>query len=138
MIREGRPGDWPRLRLIQQVTLDEPWPELLEASLDGPPLVLVVETDRPIGYALVVPDEPVAYLAEFAIAPDHQGEGFGTRLMKTLLERLANRGVETVRLTARADDEPVYDFYEGHGFSVVDRIPDNYETCDGLVFAREL
>lgn len=138
MIREGRPEDWPRLRLIQQVALDEPWPELLEAALDGPPLVLVIETDRPVGYALVVPDEPVAYLAEFAVAPDHQGEGLGSALMDALLERLATRGVETVRLTARADDESVHAFYEGHGFGVVDRIPEHYEECDGLVFALGL
>jgi len=136
MIREGQPDDWPRLRRIQAATLSDPWPELLELSLGEPSLVLVLTVDEPIGYALVVPDDGVAYVAEFAIAPDRQGEGNGSRLMRALLERLAEHGIETVRLTARADDERVHAFYRGFGFTVVEEIPDHYDDADGLVFER--
>lgn len=136
MIREGRPDDWPRLRRIQAATLSDPWPDLLELSLGEPSLVLVVETDEPIGYALVVPDGDVAYLAEFAVAPAHQGDGHGTTLMAALLERLTDEGIETVRLTARADDERVHGFYRQFGFVVVDEVPDHYDDADGLLFER--
>lgn len=136
MIREGQPEDWPRLRRIQVATLSDPWPELLELSLGEPSLVLVIETDEPIGYTLVVPDGDVAYVAEFAVAPAHQGEGHGTTLMTALLERLAEEGVETVRLTARADDERVHDFYRQFDFAVVDEVSDHYDDADGLLFER--
>lgn len=136
MIREGQPGDWPRLRHLQAATLSDPWPELLELSLGEPSLVLVRETDEPIGYALVVPDGDVAYLAEFAVAPAHQGEGHGTALMNALLGRLTDDGIETVRLTARADEERVHDFYRQFGFAVVDEVPDHYDDADGLLFER--
>lgn len=136
MIREGRPDDWPRLRRIQAATLSDPWPDLLELSLGEPSLVLVVETDEPIGYALVVPDGDVAYLAEFAVAPAHQGDGHGTTLMAALLERLTDEGIETVRLTARADDERVHGFYRQFGFVVVDEVSDHYDDADGLLFER--
>jgi len=138
MIRDGRPEDWPRLRRIQAATLSDPWPELLELSLGEPSLVLVLEADEPIGYALVVPDGSVGYVAEFAIAPDHQGQGNGTVLLQALLERLRTMGIETVRLTARADDERVHAFYRTHGFAVVDEVPDHYDDADGLLFARGL
>lgn len=138
MIREGRPEDWPRLRRLQAATLSDPWSELLELSLGEPSLVLVLETDEPIGYALVVPDDSVGYVAEFAVAPDRQGQGHGSTLMRALFERLRAEGIETVRLTARADDERVHDFYRQHGFSVVDEVPDHYDDADGLLFAREL
>jgi len=136
MIRDGRPGDWPRLRRIQAATLSDPWPDLLELSLGDPSLVLVRETDEPIGYALVVPDGDVAYLAEFAIAPAHQGEGHGTALMNALLGRLTDDGIEMVRLTARADEERVHEFYRQFGFAVVDEVPDHYDDADGLLFER--
>ena len=136
MIREGRSEDWPRLRRIQAATLSDPWPELLELSLGEPSLVLVLETDAPIGYTLVVPDGEVAYIAEFAVAPAHQGEGHGTALMAALLERLADDGIETVRLTARADDERVHAFYRQFDFEVVEDVPDHYDDADGLLFER--
>lgn len=136
MIREGRPDDWPRLRRIQATALSDPWPELLELALGEPSLVLVLDREEPIGYALVVPDGDVAYLAEFAVAPDRQGEGNGTVLMRALLDRLDAEGIETVRLTARADDERVHAFYRKFGFEIVDEVPDHYEAADGLVFER--
>ena len=134
--REARPGDRARLRAIQRAALAEPWPDLLELGVDGPPLVLVVETDRPVGYALVVDGDDVAYLAEFAVAPGEQGRGYGSTLMGALLDRLDAAGVERVRLTARAADERARSFYERFGFSVVDEVPDHYRDGDGVVLAR--
>lgn len=138
MIRTADPGDYPTLRIIQQSALDERWPDLLELGVDGPPLVLVVETDRPVGYALVVSGDDVAYVAEFAVAPGEQGRGYGSELMEALLDRLEPQAVEAVRLTARADDDGVRSFYEQFGFAVVETIPDHYENGDGVVLARSL
>jgi ribosomal-protein-alanine N-acetyltransferase len=140
MIREGQPDDWERLRRIQAATLSDPWPELLELALGEPSLVLVADggDSGPIAYALVVPDDAVAYVAEFAVAPDQQGEGVGSVLMGALLDRLTEDGVETVRLTARADEESVQAFYRGHGFAVVETVADHYDHGDGLLFERSL
>lgn len=141
MIRAGRPADWPRLRAIQASTLTSPWPDLLETGLDGPPLVLVIEpaaVPEPIGYALAILDDTIAYVAEFAIAPEHQGQGHGSTLLAVLLDRCARAGIDTVRLTARADHEAVHEFYRRQGFAVIDRISDHYEQVDGLLFERSL
>lgn len=138
MIREARPGDETRLRAIQTNALDEPWPELLGVGVDGPPLVLVLDIGEPLGYALVVPDHPVAYLAEFAITPRKQGQGLGTTLMNGLLDRLRAGGFDTVRLTARADDERVRSFYNGFGFSVADELPGHYADGDGVLLVLAL
>ncbi|EMA06712.1 ribosomal-protein-alanine N-acetyltransferase [Haloarcula vallismortis] len=138
MIREARSEDEAQLRAIQMNTLDEPWPELLGVGVDGPPLVLVLDIGEPLGYALVVPDHPVAYLAEFAIAPGKQGQGLGTTLMGGLLDRLQAGGFETVRLTARADDERARGFYDGFGFAVADELPGHYDDGDGVLLVRDL
>ncbi len=138
MIREAKSGDYPALRAIQESALSDPWPDLLELGVDGPPLVLVLATERPIAYALVVPDDAVAYVAEFAVAPPRQGQGHGSKLMAALLDRLREDGVETVRLTARADDERARSFYATFGFDVVDEVPDHYDDGDGVVLARDL
>lgn len=140
MIRPAVAADESRLRAIQSAALDDPWPELLDVAIDGPPHVLVCdEGEGPVGYALAVPDHPVAYVAELAVAPGMQGQGYGSELLGTLFEELRERGFETVRLTARADEERVRSFYDSFGFSVKDELPGHYDDGGtGVLLVREL
>ena len=141
-IRDGTAEDLQALRAIQAATLDEPWPELLETALKGSdagPTVVVLETTEPVGYALVVADaEDLAYVPEFAVHPDHQGEGYGSELMAGLCDRLAYAGYGRLRLTVRVTDRRARAFYDQQEFGVVDRLDDHFEAGDGLVLERQL
>lgn len=137
-IRPATPADEPRLRAIQSAALAEPWPELLSAAVDGPPSVLVAETDRPVGYALVVPGEDAAYLAEIAVSSPVQGNGYGSALLERVLSRLAAEGVARFRLTVRVDDDRARAFYDEFDFREVERVPDHYADGDGLLLERAL
>lgn len=137
--REGRPEDLPHLRAIQQAALAESWPELLETAVDGPPALYVLTDGSLIGYALVVGEsDGVAYVPEFAIHPDEQGQGLGSHLMEWLCDRLSTEGYEELRLTARADDERVRSFYRDHGFRQLERLDDHFDSGDGLLLTRPL
>jgi ribosomal-protein-alanine N-acetyltransferase len=138
MIRRGTPEDLERLRQIQAATLAEPWPELLTTAAEGPPLLLVLEPDAVVGYAIVVAQDQTAYVAEFAIAPDRQGDGHGSRLMEGVLARLRAEGYEEGRLTVQERDERARAFYERHGFAVRETLVDHYDDGDGLLLARSL
>ncbi|MFB6083464.1 MAG: N-acetyltransferase family protein [Halorientalis sp.] len=140
MIRPAASADLPRLRAIQRASLAEPWDGLLEPAVDGPPVVLVVtdEAGEPAGYAVAIPQDAVAYLAELAVAPAHRGEGRGSRLLAALCDRLAADGFEALELTVRADDERARSFYADHDFTERERLPDHYEDGDGLLLARPL
>ena len=37
-----------------------------------------------------------------------------------------------------ASDERARSFYQGHGFERIERLPDNFESGDGLLLARSL
>ena len=136
-IREGRPDDLPRLRAIQ-TALAEPWPELLETATQGPPALYVLEDGQPVGYALVIGEsEGVAYVPEFAVHPDEQGQGYGSVLMTWLRDRLPPE-YDEVRLTVQASDERARGFYREHGFAEIERLDGHFESGDGLLFARSL
>jgi ribosomal-protein-alanine N-acetyltransferase len=136
-VRDGRPADLPRLRAIQSA-LAEPWPELLETATEGPPALYVITDGQPVGYAIVVGEGGgVAYLPEFAVHPEQQGEGYGSRLMAWLCERLAGE-YDELRLTVEASDERARGFYRSHGFETVERLAENFESGDGLLLARSL
>jgi len=137
MIREGDPTDLPRLRTIQSA-LAEPWPELLETATRGPPPLYVVCEDRPVGYAIVIGEDGVAYVPELAVHPDRQGEGFGSELLTWLRDHLADGGFEELRLTVQATDQRANSFYEQHGFEERDRLADHFDDGDGLLLGLPL
>jgi len=135
-VRPGRPADGPALRRIQTQTLAEPWPDLLDAALAGPPPLFVRDDGRPVGYVIVVPAAASAYVPELAVRPDRQGEGHGSALLDRVLRAVPDR--DEIRLTVRVVDEGAQAFYRTHGFEQVDRIPGHFESGDGLRFARSL
>jgi len=137
-VREARPADRGRLRAIQTVALAEPWPELLSAGLDGPPVCLVYADPDPTGYALAVTDGQEGYLAELAVAAGHRGDGRGSALLEALIARLTEDGAETVRVTVREVDDRARSFYGNYGFAVRDRLPGRYDAGDGLLLERDL
>ena len=151
-VRDGRPDDLPALRAVQERALAEPWTELLTLAADGGGPTLLVATDgtggvdsvgdadTPVGYALAVTDEDdaVGYLVELAVAPTHQGEGYGSALVERLVDRFAERRVERLRVTVRAVDERAREFYRDRGFERRERLPDHYESGDGVLLTRDL
>jgi ribosomal-protein-alanine N-acetyltransferase len=138
MIRPARERDRAYLEAIQSAALLNPWPELLDTAIDGPPRTLVIDTGAgPIGYAIIVPDHPTAYLAELAITPPKQGQGYGSTLLEALLDQLQTAGFERVRLTARADAERVHSLYRSFGFEATERLPNHYDDVDGVVMIRQ-
>jgi len=157
MIRSATRADLPAIRAIQQTSLAEPWDDLPEAAVEGPPVALVTTSetrgppntttaghdagspdDRPIGYAIAIPEAEEAYVAEFAVAPRHRGRGTGSRLMTELLARLAAEDFESIRLTVRVGDRRARSFYDSHGFRARSLVPNHYADADALVLGREL
>ncbi len=140
-IRAASETDLHRCREIGAAALAEPWPDLLGSALASDAVFPVVTVDGEVaGYAIAfaaAADAP-AYVPEFAIEPDRQGQGLGTALMAALCERLAARGQRQVRLTVHAADERAWAFYRDRGFEVIERRPDHYDDGDALLLSREL
>ena len=71
----------------------------------------------PIGAAMEADaPEPVWYLGVLGVAPDHQGKGLGSRLMRPMLERADREGLPVTLETAKARNLPLY---RRHGFEVL-------------------
>lgn len=138
-IRPGRPEDRDRLRSIQRRALAEPWPELLETAVSGPPPLFVLEAHEPLGYAIFLAETAeVAYVPELAVHPDLQGNGYGSQLLEFLFDHLSEQGYVELRLTVQVIDERVRGFYDSHGFEELERLDDHFRSCDGLLLTREL
>jgi ribosomal protein S18 acetylase RimI-like enzyme len=94
-----------------------------------------------VGYALVLPgsleaDTSVVYLAELVVAPGVRRQGYGAALVDAVSDRFDD--YDQLRLTARADDEGVLEFYRDQGFWTLDQLEDYYRDGDGVLLVRDL
>ena len=62
------------------------------------------------------PEEPLSYLSHVGVAPERQGEGIGSALMRDGLARSDNQGVASWLETSKARNAV---YYEGFGFRTV-------------------
>lgn len=154
-VRPGRASDRAALEAAQQA-LTAPSPSLLAGALTEPgPLDVLVAVPSsqqvasvadyestvpdegqpapPIGYALLVPGPEAVYLPELAVRPEYQGNGHGSVLLRTVLDRSRPAGV--VRLTVAATNGDALRFYEQHGFERETRLPNRFDGEDGLSLA---
>lgn len=139
MIRTANAADGPVLRALQSL-LPEPAPETLERALAGYGILLVSadETDAPVGYAMTLPGEESAYLAELVVAPDARRQGRATALVTATMERLRRDGGTCLSLAVSPDNDGARSFYEELGFRVVEADPEYYESGPALLLARTL
>jgi ribosomal-protein-alanine N-acetyltransferase len=84
--------------------------------------------DELVGFATVRRD---GYILFLAVAPEHQGEGFGRRLVAEVAD-----DHRTITCHARATNEGALAFYESLGFEVKRRIEGYYEDDGDAYYLR--
>jgi ribosomal protein S18 acetylase RimI-like enzyme len=82
--------------------------------------VIAWDDDRPVGHALVVPDEYGEYELAIFVLDTHREAGIGTALIRTLLGHAATKGIEHVWLTVERWNEPALSLYRSVGFETVE------------------
>ena len=131
----------PAILAIEGVVNGSPWSERsFRNEIDHPHGVFLValEEGKVVGYGglWLVIDE--AHVTNVAVAPDHQRQGVGRRLMIALLDLAKRRGMTCATLEVRAGNAPALHLYESLGFerSALRRgyYPDNKE--DAVVMWR--
>lgn len=148
--------------LLRRALLED-LPEIItqEAKLFGtdawsPELVVAEISHSASFYLVAVPDsslEIVGYaglradirggdadVQTIAVLPEHRGVGLGRLLLEALLGEARARGVGSVFLEVRADNEPALGLYGSLGFIGIDRRVGYYQPdgVDALVMRLEL
>jgi len=100
---------------------DEFWDEeLLKDWVAGDDVMLVVESGgRVVGFMLtqVHKATKAGYLSDIAIHPDWRGQGIGSRLIKAVLARLKERGIQYVYGLTKVENEKIHGLLKKFGFT---------------------
>lgn len=71
-------------------------------------------------------DAEKAYLFDFAIEPEIQGNGFGREFLKIIADNLIEKGFSKMSLTVDVENQPAIRLYEHLGFNPVEYSPNEY------------
>ena len=145
MIRKMKSSDLDRIMEIETFCFHDFWNRRqYEYELNDNPYaqlwVLVDDEGVIVGYYDLWIIFERAEIANIAIAPDCQHQGYGHLLMEHLLREAGKAGCETVDLEVRASNARAISLYENYDFSVINTKPGYYrqggESEDGLYMMK--
>ena len=124
LIRAPKPDDAGRLFEIERACFPDPWPahsfvELCDGSRSD---CWVAEVDGDVvGYWGGRRIDEEAELANFAVAPERQGQGIGRELLRDFIETVGGLQRTTVYLEVRVSNSAARKLYADEGFEEVGR-----------------
>jgi len=62
------------------------------------------------------------WISRLAVLPSWQKKGIGSKLLKTVIDRLKQKGAISINLSIAKSNEDVIEFYKKHGFKVRESI----------------
>lgn len=143
MIRTMTLSDVPQIAELEKICFSDPWSEKSIASEAENPLSLWLvaeEEGKTLGYVGSQSVPPETDLMNLAVAPEARGQGVARELMKELMRRLCEKGMQTLTLEVRASNAPAISLYTQLGFAQIGRRPKYYVNPkeDALILRKDL
>lgn len=125
--------DAAQLALIDTRASISPWSKMqyrtgLSAGNQG---LLLLLDQTPLGYVLYQCVLDTAEIFTLALDPQHQRRGWGTALMRTLIQQLHQQKITHLILEVRTSNVPARAFYKQLGMRIVGRRAHYYRTATG-------
>ena len=128
-IRTMRSADLPQVMLIELSTFTMPWSESTFRGLlrrrDSDLFVADIKGEI-AGYAVFWAVMDQGELGNVAVDDSQRGQGIGSKLIKAVLDRAADRGVREIFLEVRKSNTKAQELYKTFGFSEVGRRKNYY------------
>lgn len=100
---------------------------------------VAVSGDDIIGYAGLMCIPPIADVQTIAVIPEREGEGIGTALLRTLINRSVARGAQDLLLEVRQDNPRAQELYVRHDFKHIHTRKKYYrDGVDAMIMQLQL
>ena len=143
-LRDMRVDDLPQVMAIERAAYPFPWTEGIMRDCYKFGYVCKVYESRIgiIGYGIVSIAAGECHFLNICIAPEHQRQGHGARLVAHLLHLARQAGARSAFLEVRVSNAAAFRLYHKMGFNEIGVRKGYYPASDGredaLVLAREL
>lgn len=143
-VRPMRIDDLAEVMAIEVRAYDFPWTDgVFRDCMKSGYSLWVLEGQRGIlGYGVLSAAAGEAHVLNLCVAPEHQGQGHGRRLLNRLIDLARWHQVERVFLEVRPSNHAAIALYHRAGFCEIGHRPSYYPAKkgreDAVVMAREL
>jgi [ribosomal protein S18]-alanine N-acetyltransferase len=143
-LRDMHEDDMPEIMAIERAAYPFPWTEgiMRDCFKFGYTCKVYESRDGIIGYGIVSIAAGECHFLNICIAPVHQQQGHGARLVAHLLHLARHAGARSVFLEVRISNGAAFRLYHKMGFNEIGLRKGYYPAQDGredaLVLAREL
>ncbi len=143
IIRRMTDSDLPAILEIEHTVFSDPWRREsfeFEVHVNKFSFPVVMEwKGKIIGYAVAWEIFEEFHIADIAVHPDYQGQGWGKHLLEFLLQRARRIGAQYAMLEVRPTNRRAIDLYRKYGFHEVGRRIRYYRDGeDALVMKKNL
>ena len=132
--------DAHRLAELSAETMTDPWGEQsFSEAIDSERARVFILGDF-LGYAVAYVTADEAELPQIAIATEHRGHGYGSRLLKHVMQDSIERGAANMYLEVRASNEAAKRLYVSCGMETTGTRKDFYRepTEDAILYRKDL
>ncbi len=121
------------VKKIESLAHTHPWSEALLSDIKsrGACHHVLMVGDDVVGYFYAQNIVGEVTLLNIAVAPEHQGQGYGKVLLNGFIEMCESAKAESAWLEVRESNNKAYGLYETLGFNEVDRRRNYYPTAQG-------
>lgn len=143
-LRPMRLDDLPEVLAIEVVAYEFPWTDgvFRDCFKAGYGLWVLEGAPGVLGYGVLSAAGGEAHILNLCVAPGHQGQGHGRRLLNRLVDLARWHQVERVFLEVRPSNHAAIALYHRSGFCEIGHRPNYYPARggreDAVVMAREL
>lgn len=144
VLRPMREDDLDAVMAIEIRAYPYPWTLgiLRDCLRAGHPAWVLLRDGRVIGYFLMSIAAGEGHVLNVCVAPEQQGQSYGRKLLRAILQLARGHGAERVFLEVRPSNTGAIALYFDMGFNEIGRRPRYYPARDGredaLVMAIEL
>ena len=145
VVREATDDDVPAIQRVAERSWETDYPDIVsretasegveewygedrlrrELDSSGTGLLVAEHDGDVVGFAHAVWGTEEGTVLRLYVDPDHRRRGVGTELLDATVDRLHDHGVDRVRATVLAANEPGNAFYRERGFEA---LPESHET----------
>lgn len=118
---------------IERQAHSHPWSENMVRDINsrGGCHHVLSDGDKVVGYFYAQNIVGEVTLLNIAVAPTHQGKGYGKQLMDAFLAMCEASNADSAWLEVRESNHSAFGLYESMGFNEVDRRRNYYPTASG-------